>query len=636
MFPMRTFKATYADKAVSLRLLNRRILHTTAVRLAEEDAKNAPKSTTDIEDDDTLKHLYKRKYQFVQKQNLEDPYNVLHESQHQSNSYGEHQNSSQSDDEKTFQLTQRLKFIAGGVAALVITLGSLEVYNNWSFLKSKYFGNGELESFDEMYERIKNKKQKKKQELELFAKTITNPNDSSVPGVYVCGDNRSQLVSDEKDYQLIPVFKRIDAFDNMIVKDVAIGDKSGALIDERGSLYQWGAGFGGDPRIPSIKGKNLKKVQISNDTVYVLSEKGDVFYLPESHELQNQHVHKQKGWFGSYDVKFQKLDTLKRKIVDIRAGSQHLVLLDDKGKVATTATGYDNGIEQSYGQFGLPEFSQFDAPPRINEIHDVVLLNRYLKNGKVAERKITQIAAGDFFTLCLDQAGSVWAFGKNTYGAIGSTINFDTEIIPYPTQVKFISSHFKRSEFPRCVSIAAGGESAYATFSSSNMYELFERSLKDGAGGQPTFEPLGEVEESKLHLSWGHGLKGELGLGHFIHGSSEPKKIKVLNDIKEYNEITNKLEKIGIKSWSAGKNHVVVTLQNNDVYVWGDNEFGQLGNGKRIRAGAPINIPSLLEPSDREVKYSRFNDRLQLIDNGKVHQEIVAGNYTTAIVYKKD
>ncbi|TID26241.1 hypothetical protein CANINC_002773 [Pichia inconspicua] len=545
---------------------------------------------------------------------------------------------SSTSDEKTLQLTQRFKLLTAGLAAIGLTIAALNIYQNWSFIKS-YFGGDNLESFDAMYERIKDKKQKKQLALEKYSKEITNPNGIDVPGVYICGNNQNQLISTEKDYDYVPVFKRLDVFDNFIVKDVAIGDSSGALINHKGDLYQWGLGYNGDSKKPTLKGKHLKRVQISNNAVYVLAENGDVLYLPENAELQKEIRTKEKGWLGSYDVNYSKLQ-INTKIADIAAGKEHLILKDINGAVYTTATGLDDSkIDKSNGQFGLPEFSQFDDPPKVNEVHEVVLLNKYMKNDQVLKRQFSKVAAGDYFSLCLDKSGVVWAFGKNTFGAVGSTINYDSEIIPYPTQVQFISSHFKRNEFPRCIDIYAGGETAFATFASSNMYEIFEKSLRasDTFNKKFTFDDLESAEQDKLHLSWGHGLKGELGLGHFIHGSYEPKKIKVLNEIKEFNEVTNKLEKIGVKRWSCGKNHCVVTLGNNDVYVWGDNEFGQLGNGKKIRAAAPITIPSILEPNKQtKDKFAKFNNRLQLYDNGKIHQEIVAGRDTTAIVYKKN
>lgn len=624
---------------------NRRFLHTTCIVRKEEDvsSKQIGKGPEN-EGPDTLEHLYKKKYEFIQKQNLEESYNKLHKGKiSHDEEFREGEQRSQdpgSSNEQTFELTQRLKLLAAGVAALVLTVGGLQAYQNWAFIKGKFFGEEGLETFDEMYERIKSRKQRKLDALQTFATTVTNPNDSSVPGVYICGNNKYHLVVDEGSFDYIPVFKRLDVFDNVIVKDIAIGEKSGALIDQHGDLYQWGAGFGGDSKKPVIKGKHLEKVQISNDTVYTLTKHGEVFYLPENIELQKEINLKEKGWLGSYTVNYLKLKTSKNNIKDMVAGFQHLVLLDKDGCVSTTATGYNTKISQSYGQFGLPEFSQFDEPPKINEVHDVVLLNKYMKNGQVFQREITEISAGDYFTLCLDKTGAVWAFGKNTHGAIGTMINYDTEIIPYPTQVQFIATHFKRNEFPRCTHIEAGGDTAYASFSSSNIYELFEKSLKSDRNvidNSFTFDSLPEAEQNNLHLSWGHGLKGELGLGYFVHGTYEPKKIKVLNDVKEFNEMTNKLEKIKVKAWTVGRNHSIVTLENNDVYVWGDNEYGQLGNGKRIRASAPSTIPLLLEPENNtKMKFSKFNNRLQLLDNGKIHQEMVAGRDTTAIVYKKD
>lgn len=627
------------------RLATSRLLHRTPVRFASGNAERTgdpgeKASGNSIEDaqSDSLHHLYKKKYEFIQSQNLEESYNRLNEKR-DPNHVSPSSSASQSSEEKTFQLTQKIKLLAVGLVALVATVGGIQVYQNWTFIKSNYLGENGLESFDEMYDRIKEKKEKKQKALEVFSSTITNPNDSSVPGVYICGNNQNKLVSEEGSFDYVPVFKRLDVFDHFVVKNITVGEKSGALINDKGDLYQWGAGFGGDSKVPTVKGKNLKKVQISNSTVYALCDNGEVLYLPENAELQKDVHEKEKGWLGSYGVSYFKLNVPKKNIVDIASGVEHLVLLDKNGSVYTTATGYNVKIERSFGQFGLPEFSQFDPPPQINQVSEVVLLNKYMKNGKVLNRKTVQIAAGDNFTLCLDRSGAVWAFGKNTHGALGSPINYDTEIIPYPTRVQFISTHFKRNEFPRCTNITAGGDTAYATFTSSNVYELFEKSLKasDDLDSRFTFEDISDAEENNLHLSWGHGLKGELGLGYYVHGSSEPKKIKVLNDIKEFNEATSSLEKIGVKNWTVGRNHAIVTLENNDVYVWGDNEYGQLGNGKRIRAGAPVNIPSLLEPqTDTKMKFARYNNRLKLSDNGKFHQEIVAGRESTVIVYKKD
>ncbi|GME95923.1 unnamed protein product [Ambrosiozyma monospora] len=228
-------------------------------------------------------------------------------------------------------------------------------------------------------------------------------------------------------------------------------------------------------------------------------------------------------------------------------------------------------------------------------------------------------------------------------------------------------SHFKKGELAQCLNIAAGGDTAYASLVASDIYKLFEEKLKDStkSGGSLDLPVLPsasisssntdgngsagvESQKELSHFAWGHGLKGELGVGHFVHGVSEPNKIKSLNGLKEYNEKTGQTEVMGVKNWSVGKNHVVVTLANGDVYCWGDNEYGQLGNGKRFRAAVPLVVPSLLEPAvdgDDGVKDGKklkkkftarkANDRLNLKSEKNWEMVAVAGVDTSAIYYKK-
>lgn len=466
---------------------------------------------------------------------------------------------------------------------------------------------------------------------------VTNPNASDVPGLYISGNNKYGLVNGDSNeaYQL--VLKRNDAFDGKIARYVRLGEKSGVFIDDKGDLYQWGEGFGGDMKKPSLSGQNLVKACISRETIYALTSSGEVLYMPESVEGQQLFSKNEKGWFGSHKIKFKKLPS-KKPVQDIQTGKEHIVVLTKDGDVFTSATGFgDRPIQVSWGQFGLPDFSQFDKPPKNNELHDVTLLNKYIDDGSVKKRKTVQIAAGDYFTMCRDSGGRVWEFGRNTYGSIGRQMEYNTEVISYPSPVKLISKHFKRDELPQCVNIAAGGETAYATYTSSNMYHLFHNSLKEG--GVFNMDEISHNKETKLlHFSWGHGLKGELGSGRFIHGQYEPGKVKNLNGMKEYNEDTQKVEDIEVAHWAIGGNHVAATLSNGDVYMWGDNEYGQLGNGKRSRSPEPLPSPSLLEPEVNDhktkTKTEMINDRLQLQSTDRYQQVVIAGPDTTAIYYK--
>ncbi|VEU20018.1 DEKNAAC100370 [Brettanomyces naardenensis] len=466
---------------------------------------------------------------------------------------------------------------------------------------------------------------------------VTNSNPSSVPGLYICGNNEHGLVSEEKDTKYQAVLKRLGIFDNVLARSVYLGKKSGVLVDENGDLYQWGDGFGGDSTKPSLKGEKIVDAKISNDVIYARNDKGRVLYFPEDVEAQKLFSGSKEGWFGPTKTRYREL-AISKPVRDIKCGKEHIVLLTDDGQVYTAATGYGKGIEKSWGQFGMPNLSQFDEAPKPNEVHEVTLLNKYVQNDQVKKRRITQIAAGDYFTMCLDSLGEVWAFGRNTYGAIGLEMDYNTEVISYPSQVR-LSSYFKHDEFPHCINIAAGGDTAFATYLASNLYKLFENSVrKDGTFDMSNISD--EEQEKLVHVAWGYGLNGELGSGHYVHGQSEPDKIKNVNNIEEFNEQKNRVENIGVKAWAPGEHHVAVTLSNNDVYIWGDNEYGQQGNGKRIRAPAPVPAPSLLEPgrpSKKTVTRTELiNNRLELLDNGKFEQVITAGPDTTAIFYRKD
>ncbi|ODV85318.1 hypothetical protein CANARDRAFT_184662, partial [[Candida] arabinofermentans NRRL YB-2248] len=530
----------------------------------------------------------------------------------------------QSTDDETYAMAQRFQLIISGLGLLLGSVIAYEIYNNFTYIKKSIFGGPyDLSHFDEAYEEIKRKKSKKEQELEKQTFSITNPNDSSVPGLYICGNNEFGLVSEDPKVKFQTVFKRLEIFDKFLARDVALGQDCGALIDNKGDLYQWGEGFGGDSTKSTLKGHNLTKVAISNGVIYALSSKGEVLYLPESSALQKELTFKTKAWLGSKNTPFGQI-ALPKKVEDISSGEQHLVLLTSDGEVYTAATGL-KPVEKSFGQFGIPSFSQFDTPPTPNEAHEVTLLNKYRENDSILSREIKQVAAGDYFTLCLDNLGYVWAFGKNTYGSVGKEVSYNTEIIPYPTRLELISNHYSKTDFPQCIGIGAGGDTAFATFVSSNIYHLFEKSIK-GKKNLNIDTLTDSQSESVTYFAWGHGLKGELGVGHFVHGQPTPTKIQGLNSLKDYNEKSKQIETTGVKKWSNGKNHTLVTLSNNDVYAWGDNEFGQLGNGRRYRSGLPTTLPKLLEPgSNKKFDKTDVNNRLQMKETDQYEQVIVTG-----------
>ncbi|GMF01165.1 unnamed protein product [Ambrosiozyma monospora] len=206
---------------------------------------------------------------------------------------------------------------------------------------------------------------------------VTDPNDSSVPGVYICGSNLHGLVeppsdkpqevkddssssdkksskkSKEKKLEFQTVYKRIPQFDNFLANDICLSSTSATLIDSKGDLYQWGQGYSPESLnskpIPTIKGQKLVKAQISNGTVYALNKSGQVIYFPESKSDQVTTIKNSNSFFNSLwlgknrntnEKPFQVLSNGAKfgKVADIAAGAEHLVLLNTDGQVFVTAT----------------------------------------------------------------------------------------------------------------------------------------------------------------------------------------------------------------------------------------------------------------------------------------------------------
>lgn len=76
--------------------------------------------------------------------------------------------------------------------------------------------------------------------------------------------------------------------------------------------------------------------------------------------------------------------------------------------------------------------------------------------------------------------------------------------------------------------------------------------------------------------AWLYNAKGQLGLGNTIDQST-PQKVTFPLGIKP-------------KFISLGYIHSGVIDENGDIYIWGHNRFGQIGNGNTIDQLTPIKI----------------------------------------------
>ncbi|MEL7623623.1 MAG: S-layer homology domain-containing protein [Clostridiales bacterium] len=154
---------------------------------------------------------------------------------------------------------------------------------------------------------------------------------------------------------------------------------------------------------------------------------------------------------------------------------------------------------------------------------------------------ITQIAAGWAHSLALTNTGVVYAWGAGGYGRLGNGANTQQT-----TPVKVLDGAIE------------GGNSGVTAISAGENFSL---ALKGG-----------------VVYAWGANFSGQLGNGNNDHQNTP---IKVSAGDMTTNE--------GVTAISAGGNHSLA-IKDGEVYAWGYNSAGQLGNGERFNQNIPIKV----------------------------------------------
>ncbi|CAJ36967.1 RCC1 domain-containing protein [Methanocella arvoryzae] len=151
---------------------------------------------------------------------------------------------------------------------------------------------------------------------------------------------------------------------------------------------------------------------------------------------------------------------------------------------------------------------------------------------KVRINEVTDVAAGEYHSLALLEDGTVWAWGGNDYGQLGDGIP-NNSLVP----------------------VKCGNLRNVKTIAASDRYSL---ALKyDGTV-----------------WAWGYNGNGVLGTGSADNERHpEPVQVKGLYDIK--------------KIYAAPTGCMAIDTYGN-VWVWGMNQFGQLGDGTKTDRYSPV------------------------------------------------
>ncbi|KAL4979204.1 hypothetical protein BDW66DRAFT_157422 [Aspergillus desertorum] len=414
------------------------------------------------------------------------------------------------------------------------------------------------------------------------------------PGLYIWGNNKYRVVDPESKESVIKTPRRLSYFDSHVLRDLKLGEKSGAAIIENGDLVQWGKGYSETEFKPTktLTGKNLISLSISHDRIVALSSDGKVYSLPVSkHDQLSAKRTEEKSWVpfssGTSNISYRLIQPslkLGEKIIAISGGLEHVLLLTSSGRVFSAVASTENF--PSFGQLGVPGLTWATRPPGpVDAPHEVKTPNG---------AKVTQIATGDYHSLLLTSDGDVLAFGDNSFGQLGMGFDPTSPFLDTPTPVLIKSLYRNGSRLPRPTGIAAGGANSFFTVDVRQ------------AGPTQDLKAAGKVTSDIW--TCGRGIWGALGNGKWTHLQDHPTRLKALSGLVEYDEATQGLLPIRLNDISVGTTHVAAVLDNQthfsrstsslggaddaglDVVWWGGNEHFQLGTGKRSNLSKPAHI----------------------------------------------
>ena len=157
------------------------------------------------------------------------------------------------------------------------------------------------------------------------------------------------------------------------------------------------------------------------------------------------------------------------------------------------------------------------------------------------------VAAGNSHTLAILTDGTVWAWGSNSKGQLGHHSLATQSTTPWQVMI----SPSTPTYITNGVSISGGVDFAMALTSAGTVY------------------------------TWGDNSLGQLGLGS---GATATKTVATLIP-------TSTLS--GVTAIASGANHGMALKSDGTVWTWGDNTFGQLGNGTTTASPAPVQVSGL-------------------------------------------
>ena len=272
-------------------------------------------------------------------------------------------------------------------------------------------------------------------------------------------------------------------------------------------------------------------------------------------------------------------------VIAIVAGDDHSLALKSDGTV--WAWGYNY-----YGQLGIGT-----SGIGTNSSTPVQVLG---EDGINPLSNIKAIAAGTSHSLALKSDGTVWAWGYNYYGQLGDDSTVDSST---PVQVLGVGGSGKLTDV---IAIDGGWYHSLALKSDGTVWAWGRNNngqLGDGTtttsptpvqvlgvGGSGNLTDITAISAGDLHSlalksdgtvwAWGHNNYGQLGDGTTTDSSTP---VQVLG-VGGSGYLTD------VAAIAGGYLHSLALTSDGTVWAWGENGYGQLGDGTNDDRWTPVQV----------------------------------------------
>lgn len=225
----------------------------------------------------------------------------------------------------------------------------------------------------------------------------------------------------------------------------------------------------------------------------------------------------------------------------------------------------------SFGQLGDGTFSSSSVPVRVYDFGG------------------TQVAAGDSHT-CAVRDANVACWGNNIYGQLGHPPAYDTPGLIDPTKpanvpLPAVAIQVVVGWAHSCALMADRTVSCWG-WNHWGQLGLGDASNRDSPAQVPGLAGVDEIAAGAAHTCariggavkcWGSNYYGQLGNGGQAEVNVSPLDVSGLTSATQI---------------TAGSYHTCARLSDGTARCWGENGFGQLGNGSQTGSKVPVEVSS--------------------------------------------